>query len=57
MTTYETKTNRNFGKIAGRICFVFQMNKAREIQIFSNIGSNFVTNKLSKLTQGRFNSG
>jgi len=57
MTTYETTTNRNFGKIAGRIYFVFQMNKEREIQNFSNIGTNFGINKLRKLTQGRFNSG
>jgi len=57
MTTYETTNNRNFGKIAGRIYFVFQMNKAREIKNFSNIRTNFGTNKLRKLTQGRFNSG
>jgi len=56
MTTYETTTKGNFGKTAGRICFVFQMNKAREIQNFRNIGTNFGTNKLRKLTQGRFNS-
>jgi len=38
---YETKINRNFGKIAWRFYIVFQMNKAREISDFREYQTKF----------------
>jgi len=48
---YETKTNREIGKIARRFYIVFQMNKAREISNFQEYQTKF-----RELTQRRFHS-
>jgi len=45
---YETKINRNFGKIAGRFYIVFQMNKAKAISNFKEYQIEFGDQHASK---------
>jgi len=41
---YQTKINRNFGKIAGRFYIFIKRTRWERFQIFRNIRSNFGTN-------------